>query len=185
MTPAIARVNKVEWRIFAAIAVVYLITEGLLQVLMVACRGTIRYFSHNRGKIMQIRMLDQTRHHMRRAGTIVTLIFAFQLSSCGNDAGSATVAQNTNQAQLAATDDVPATNADGIEASPVAPQTPAKAAPSSAVYWPLWQCNAYPVNGLPFIYWIHANANFAARSAMNACWNMYFVPCNYSCFRIR
>ena len=51
---------------------------------------------------------------------------------------------------------------------------------------PMWQCNAVPVNGMPQVYWLHANPAIAQRNALNACWHHYYVPCNLTgCFRVQ
>lgn len=52
--------------------------------------------------------------------------------------------------------------------------------------FPMWQCNAVPINGLPQVYWLHANPGVAQQQAMNACWRHYYVPCNpRGCFRVQ
>ena len=106
----------------------------------------------------------------RPAATIGILIAAISLASCGQDV-DASPSQTESITESASM--TPASG--GIDANKT----------SELAYWPLWQCNAYPVNGMPFMYWIHANAIVAARSAMNACWYTYYVPCNYRCFRVR
>ena len=50
---------------------------------------------------------------------------------------------------------------------------------------PLYQCNAWPLNGTAMFYWIHANLNIAAKTVMSVCWYRTYLPCNYRCFRIQ
>ncbi len=58
--------------------------------------------------------------------------------------------------------------------------------PSAESYPILFQCNAWPVSNPSFwTYWIHWDAVFAAKTAVNACWSRTFLPCTYNCFRIR
>lgn len=145
---------------------------------------------------MQPRAFIQIFHNVRPAGGIVAILSimaALQLSSCGSATGPVNAVQSSPRSQLPDAEQLlppeanSSSSSQSSSESSAAPATrvPSKATPMAAMYWPLWQCNAYPVNGMPFMYWIHANAAFAARTAMAACLNTYYVPCNYSCFRIR
>jgi hypothetical protein len=102
-------------------------------------------------------------------GTVI-VIMGLGLASCGQD-------ELHSEAKFQQFDTVPV--------DPSLKTNSGEKFTSESAYWPLWQCNAYPLNGMPFVYWIHSSPFVAATSAMNVCWYTYHVPCNYRCFRIR
>jgi hypothetical protein len=120
---------------------------------------------------------------------MLTFIFVGAASSCGDITPPNRLKGNNDSTSVSTSVEPSQTIADqGVGG--VGAQGPAieigSVFVSTQVYPILFQCNAWPVSNPSFwTYWIHWDALFAAKTAVNACWSRTFLPCTYNCFRIR